>query len=115
MPSAPPPGRLRRGRPRWRDSEDGELVVSGFECLGACDIASMASVDARYYGLLAAAAAIVAALRDGSEVLPEKALARFAPPPVGPTAQLTSGWANRGSGVGRAAHAARLLWLARLV
>ena len=29
-------------------SDDGELFVSGFECLGACDIAPMASVDERY-------------------------------------------------------------------
>ncbi len=59
-------------------SPDGELYVSGFECLGACDIAPMASVDERYYGPLgeADAAAIVDQLRRGAEVMPERALAR---------------------------------------
>ena len=33
-------------------SADGEFFVSGFECLGACDIAPMASIDERYYGPL---------------------------------------------------------------
>ena len=57
---------------------DGTAFVSGFECLGACDIAPMASVNERYYGPLVPGDAerIVAALRDGAEVLPEKAIAR---------------------------------------
>jgi NADH-quinone oxidoreductase subunit E len=61
-------------------STDGEVLVSGFECLGACDLAPMASVDERYFGPLgpADAAAVVARLRDAGEVLPEKALARRA-------------------------------------
>ena len=48
--------------------------VSGFECLGACDLAPMASIDERYYGPLddADALAAIAALRDGAEVLPER-------------------------------------------
>ena len=33
-------------------SPDGELFVKGFECLGACDLAPMASIDERYYGPL---------------------------------------------------------------
>ena len=33
-------------------SEDGKVFVRGFECLGACDIAPMASIDERYYGPL---------------------------------------------------------------
>jgi NADH-quinone oxidoreductase subunit E len=59
-------------------SEDGELLVSGFECLGACDLAPMASVDERYFGPLGPddAAVVVAQLREGGEVLPEKALER---------------------------------------
>ena len=59
-------------------SADGELFVSGFECLGACDIAPMASIDERYYGPLdqADAGSVVGALRSGAEVLPEKALAK---------------------------------------
>ncbi len=57
-------------------SEDGELFVTGFECLGACDMAPMASIDERYYGPLAAADAAnaVAQLREGEDVLPEKNL-----------------------------------------
>ncbi len=57
-------------------SEDGEFYVKGFECLGACDIAPMASIDERYYGPLDAADALAAieALRAGGEVLPGKAL-----------------------------------------
>jgi NADH-quinone oxidoreductase subunit E len=58
-------------------SADGEFFVKGFECLGACDIAPMASIDQRYYGPLDAADALAAieALRDGDEPLPDKALA----------------------------------------
>lgn len=54
-----------------------DVFVRGFECLGACDIAPMASIDQRYYGPLEPgdAAAAIAALRDGTEVLPGKALA----------------------------------------
>jgi NADH-quinone oxidoreductase subunit E len=61
------------------NSEDGELLVSGFECLGACDLAPMASIDERYYGPLAAedAATAVEQLRKGEEPLPEKALAKL--------------------------------------
>jgi len=57
--------------------EDEErFFVTGFECLGACDIAPMASIDERYFGPLEAAEAQTAIeqLREGSEVLPEKAL-----------------------------------------
>jgi NADH:ubiquinone oxidoreductase subunit E len=55
-----------------------EVEVRGFECLGACDIAPMASIDERYYGPLDAADAVAAIeqLRSGEEVLPEKALAK---------------------------------------
>lgn len=58
-------------------SADGEIFVKGFECLGACDIAPMASINERYYGPLDAAdaAAAVEQLRSGAEVLPERALA----------------------------------------
>ncbi len=57
-------------------SPDGELYVTGFECLGACDIAPMASIDERYYGPLepADAAKAIEQLRAGEDVLPEKAL-----------------------------------------
>jgi NADH-quinone oxidoreductase subunit E len=53
---------------------DDDLFVTGFECLGACDIAPMASIDQRYYGPLEAAEAGVAIeqLKAGAEVLPDK-------------------------------------------
>lgn len=58
--------------------DDATFYVTGFECLGACDIAPMASIDQRYYGPLEAAEAGVAIeqLRAGEDVLPEKALAK---------------------------------------
>ena len=59
-------------------STDGELLVSGFECLGACDLAPMASIDERYFGPLETgeAAAAVGQLRAGAEVLPDKDLSK---------------------------------------
>jgi NADH-quinone oxidoreductase subunit E len=53
-----------------------EVFVRGFECLGACDIAPMASIDERYYGPLedGDAEAAVEQLRSRQEVLPEKRL-----------------------------------------
>ena len=67
--------------------DDEGFFVTGFECLGACDIAPMASIDERYYGPLEAAEARTAIeqLRAGSEVLPEKALEKR-PLPGGPDA-----------------------------
>jgi NADH-quinone oxidoreductase subunit E len=57
-------------------SDDGEFFVAGFECLGACDIAPMASIDETYYGPLEAgdARTIVEQLRSGAEPVPEKDL-----------------------------------------
>jgi NADH-quinone oxidoreductase subunit E len=57
-------------------SEDGKLFIRGFECLGACDLAPMASIDERYYGPLTEEDAKTAAeqLRSGAEVLPGKRL-----------------------------------------
>ena len=57
---------------------DEDFFVTGFECLGACDIAPMAAIGQRYYGPLEAAEAGVAIeqLRAGAEVLPEKALTK---------------------------------------
>jgi NADH:ubiquinone oxidoreductase subunit E len=56
--------------------DDEEFFVTGFECLGACDIAPMASIDERYFGPLenAEAATAIEQLRSGADVLPEKAL-----------------------------------------
>ncbi len=62
----------------FRAAADGEedFFVTGFECLGACDIAPMASIDQRYYGPLEAAEAgtAIAQLKAGEDVLPAKAL-----------------------------------------
>jgi NADH:ubiquinone oxidoreductase subunit E len=57
-------------------SEDGELFVSGFECLGACDIAPMASIDERYYGPLEPgdARTAIEQLRSGGDPLPDRRL-----------------------------------------
>jgi NADH-quinone oxidoreductase subunit E len=54
-----------------------DVHVSGFECLGACDLAPMASIDERYYGPLTpedAPEAIAALRKRGEEVLPKKRL-----------------------------------------
>ena len=53
-----------------------EAEIREFECLGACDMAPMASVDGRYVGPLEEgdAAELVAALREGRDVLPGRGL-----------------------------------------
>jgi NADH-quinone oxidoreductase subunit E len=68
-------GLLDAFRAAAADEED--VFVTGFECLGACDIAPMASIDQRYYGPLEAAEAGIAIdqIKAGEEVLPAKALA----------------------------------------
>ena len=60
-------------------SPDGEYYVQGFECLGACDMAPMASINEVYYGPLelSDAATAVAQMKNGEDVLPDKALARL--------------------------------------
>jgi NADH-quinone oxidoreductase subunit E len=63
----------------FRAAAEGEdLFVTGFECLGACDIAPMASIDERYFGPLQTgeAATAIEQLLAGGDVLPEKALER---------------------------------------
>jgi len=59
-------------------SPDGRFFVKGFECLGACDIAPMVSIDERYYGPLTDedAVAAIEAVRAGAEPLADKALAK---------------------------------------
>jgi NADH-quinone oxidoreductase subunit E len=56
---------------------DPQINLRSFECLGACDIAPMVSVDQVYYGPLELADAerLVADLRAGREPIPELALA----------------------------------------
>lgn len=60
--------------------EDPDFNVRPFECLGACDIAPMASVDGVYVGPLELADAerLVADVRAGGEVLTDKQLVRRA-------------------------------------
>jgi NADH-quinone oxidoreductase subunit E len=59
---------------------DPDFNVRAFECLGACDIAPMASVNGEYVGPLVPADAeqLVDDLRANREVLPDKQLARRA-------------------------------------
>jgi NADH:ubiquinone oxidoreductase subunit E len=68
-------------------AEGDDVFVTGFECLGACDIAPMASINERYFGPLEAgdAATAIEQLKAGQDVLPEKALAKR-PLPGGPDA-----------------------------
>jgi NADH:ubiquinone oxidoreductase subunit E len=58
--------------------DDADLNVRSFECLGACDIAPMASVDGVYVGplTLADVPKLLDDVRAGREALPEKQLAR---------------------------------------
>lgn len=58
------------------DGKESEVFVSGFECLGACDIAPMASIDERYFGPLENddAQTAIEQLLAGEDVLPAKAL-----------------------------------------
>jgi NADH:ubiquinone oxidoreductase subunit E len=58
------------------DDDDENFFVTGFECLGACDIAPMASIDQRYYGPLEAAEAATAIeqIKAGEPVLPDRSL-----------------------------------------
>jgi len=59
-------------------AEDPDVNVRSFECLGACDIAPMASVDGVYVGPLAEAdlPQLLEDVRAGRPVLPELQLAR---------------------------------------
>jgi NADH-quinone oxidoreductase subunit E len=60
-----------------RDQRLEDVEVREFECLGACDMAPMASVDGRFVGPLTEddAHELVAAIKDGREVLPGRGLA----------------------------------------
>jgi NADH-quinone oxidoreductase subunit E len=53
-----------------------DVELREFECLGACDMAPMASFDGRYVGPILEddAPEVVAALKDGREVLPGRGL-----------------------------------------
>ena len=58
--------------------DDPQFHVQSFECLGACDIAPMASVDGEYVGPLETedCGRIVDDVKAGREVLPDKQLKR---------------------------------------
>jgi NADH:ubiquinone oxidoreductase subunit E len=58
---------------------DPQINLRHFECLGACDIAPMVSVDHLYYGPLEPADAqrLIDDLRAGREPIPDLALARL--------------------------------------
>jgi NADH-quinone oxidoreductase subunit E len=60
--------------------EDADFNVRAFECLGACDIAPMASVDGVYVGPLETAdvQTLLSDLREGRPVLADKQLVRKA-------------------------------------
>ncbi len=62
----------------FRDATDEQVNVRAFECLGACDIAPMASVDGVYIGPLTPAdvPTVLDDIRAGREVLPERQLVR---------------------------------------
>jgi NADH:ubiquinone oxidoreductase subunit E len=53
-----------------------DVEIREFECLGACDMAPMASIDGRYVGPLTEddASAVVSALKQGEQALPGRAL-----------------------------------------
>jgi NADH-quinone oxidoreductase subunit E len=58
--------------------DDARFNLRSFECLGACDIAPMASIDGSYVGPIAIdeVPTVVQQIRDGEEVLPDKQLSR---------------------------------------
>jgi NADH-quinone oxidoreductase subunit E len=63
----------------WQEARDqglDDVELREFECLGACDMAPMASVDGRYVGPLdhSDAPELVAALKEGRPVLPGRGL-----------------------------------------
>jgi len=61
-------------------ADDPDFNVRHFECLGACDIAPMASVDGVYVGPVALdeIPTLLAQVREGTPVLPDKQLTRRA-------------------------------------
>jgi NADH-quinone oxidoreductase subunit E len=65
---------------RFREEvgDDPAFNLRSFECLGACDIAPMASIDGHYVGPIALdeVPAAVEQIRTGQEVLPDKQLSR---------------------------------------
>jgi len=81
--------------------DDAAINVRSFECLGACDIAPMASVDGVYVGPLTPedVPQLIEDARAGREVLPDKQLARraCADPDVGDSSSSTPGGREAGA------------------
>ena len=75
MPNHPEPV-LRALKEEAERQELGDTEIRNFECLGACDMAPMASVDGRYVGPLdpSDAPEIVSAIKEGRTVLPGRGL-----------------------------------------
>jgi NADH-quinone oxidoreductase subunit E len=73
--------------------EDPTFNVRSFECLGACDIAPMASVDGVYVGPLAVADVpqLLADIRAGRPVLPDRQLTKRPCADMGAAAAETAG------------------------
>jgi len=67
-------------RIREQAGDDPDMNIRGFECLGACDIAPMISVDGEYVGpvTLDEVPELVQQIREGAEPLPDKQLRRRA-------------------------------------
>jgi NADH:ubiquinone oxidoreductase subunit E len=62
---------------RFQQGASEDIFVRSFECLGACDLAPMASIDERYYGPLTeedAETAVEQLRANRKQVLPEKRL-----------------------------------------
>ena len=59
--------------------DDPELNIRAFECLGACDMAPMASIDGRYVGPIRPdeVPGVLDAVRRGEEPLPDRQLERM--------------------------------------
>jgi NADH-quinone oxidoreductase subunit E len=59
-------------------AEDPDIFVRGFECLGACDIAPMASVNGQFVGPIALdeVPTLIQQVQEGVTPLPDKQLAR---------------------------------------
>jgi NADH-quinone oxidoreductase subunit E len=87
---------LRGGRQLLADLQeavgpDPDVQVRSFECLGACDIAPMASIDGVYVGPVEAAEVeeLAAQIRNGADPLPAKQLVKR---PVADTAANSKDW-----------------------
>src|SRR6201999_102365 len=79
-----------------------DVFVTGFECLGACDIAPMACIDQRYFGPLVPGEAQTALdqLLSGNAVLPDKSLEKRPLAGDTPVAGASGGAGDPGNGGG---------------